>query len=267
MHGLNKYIAFLLLLTPFLSTGACAGDEGFLNSIGTSISSLFKPRAPVAATVTEAFIELRTGPGRGYPIFYVVERGEHIDVLKERTDWYKVRTSKGKEGWVFANALSKTLGADGNLLAISLPDFDDYTHRTWEGGMMYGDFGGADVASIYGSWHFTRNLSAEVDVAQFFGEFSNGNYVTLNLVHQPFPNWRISPFFTLGGGIVETQPKSTLVQTPDRSDNMLDVGVGVRYYLTRRFLVRAQYKNYVVLTSRDTHEKIDEWKLGFSAFY
>jgi uncharacterized protein YgiM (DUF1202 family) len=276
MDGLKKSLA-VLLRSSLLAVGALlsaavfaengvAKDEGFLNSIGNSVGSLFR-NEPVFATIAEPFIELRTEPGRGYPIFYIAERGEQIEILKERTDWYKVRTRKGKEGWVFANELAKTLGTDGQLLAISLPNFEDYTHRSWEAGMMFGDFGGSDVASVYGAWHFTRNLSAEVDVAQFFGDFSDGKYVTLNLVHQPFPQWRLSPFVALGGGIVKTEPKSTLVQAEDDTDNMLDVGIGVRYYLTRRFLVRAQYKNYVVLTSRDSHEKIDEWKLAFSAFF
>lgn len=266
MDGLKKSLLLLVLI----STQAYAADDGnggFFHGVGTSIAGLFGSPEPVKATIAEPFIELRTGPGRGYPIFYIAERGEQIDILKERTDWYKVRTRRGKEGWAFADTMAKTLGADGEPLAIPLPDFEDYTHRRWEAGMMAGDFGGADEVSVYGAWHFTRNLSAEVDVAQFFGDFSNGKYVTLNLVHQPFPHWRLSPFVALGGGIVDTDPKSTLVQTEDSTDNMLDAGIGVRYYLTRRFLVRAQYKNYVVLTSRDSHEKIDEWKLAFSAFF
>jgi len=273
MDRLNKLLYLMLIASATITSAqaqqapAQEEEKGFVDSAVNEVGDWFKSPPPVKATIVEPFIELRVGPGRGYAIFYIAERGEQIDVLKERTDWYKVRTAKGKEGWVFANELAKTLGADNQPLGISLPDFDDYTHRTWEGGMMFGDFGGTNVASIYGSYHFTRNLSAELDVAQFFGNFSNGRYITANLVHQPFPEWRLSPFFALGGGIVETEPKATLVQAEDRSDNMLDVGVGVRYYLTRRFLVRAQFKKYVVLTSRDAHEKIDEWKIGFSAFY
>jgi hypothetical protein len=268
-----KRLLLAIALSPLTAVAAeapiatDADKTGLFSSATSAIGNWFSGPAPVKASIVEPFIELRTGPGRGYPVFYIAERGEQVDVLKERTDWYKVRTRKGKEGWIFANDLAKTLGADGLPLGIALPDFDDYTRRTWEGGMLFGDFGGANVASLVGSYHFTRNLSVEADLSQFFGNFSNGYYATLNLVHQPFPEWRLSPFFALGGGIVDTQPKATLVQTEDRTDNMLDVGVGVRYYLTRRFLVRAQYKNYVVLTSRDTHEKIDEWKIGFSAFY
>ena len=50
--------------------------------------------------VADPYLEMRTGPGRGYPKFYAVDRGESVEILKRRTDWFLVRTSNGKEGWV-----------------------------------------------------------------------------------------------------------------------------------------------------------------------
>jgi Bacterial SH3 domain len=264
------HVLTITCLVALHAVSARAADEengGWFEGMGNSIGGLFRRSEVVRATIAEPYIEMRTQPGRGYPIFYIAERGEIIEILKERTDWYKVRTRKGKEGWVFATDIAKTLGPDGNLLPIGLPTFEDYLARRWEGGMMYGDFDGADAVSVYGSWQFTRNLALEADATTFFGTFSDGKYLTLNLVHQPFPDRRLSPFVALGGGFVRTEPKFTLVRTEDSNDKMLDVGIGVRYYLTRRFLVRAQYKHYVVLTSRDSHEKIDEWKISFSAFF
>ena len=35
--------------------------------------------------IDDPFIELHTGPGRGYPVFYIAERGEHVQLLKEKT--------------------------------------------------------------------------------------------------------------------------------------------------------------------------------------
>jgi hypothetical protein len=225
----------------------------------------------LAVKVVEPFIELHTGPGRGYPVFYIAERGATVEALKKRTDWIKVRINTGtpreKEGWVSIEQMAKTLGPDGEPLALAYPDFDAYQQRRWEGGLMTGSFGGADIVSAYGAYHFTRNISAEVEASQYFGSFSNGKVATGSLVMQPFPQWRISPFVTLGGGIVYTEPKATLVQTKDRSDGLIGAGVGVNYYLTRRFLLRAQYKNYVVLTDQETNQNVEEWKIGFSAFF
>ena len=45
------------------------------------------------------------------------------------------------------------------------------------------------------------------------------------------------------------------------------VGGGFRIYITRRFLVRAEFKSYVVFTSRDENEEVEEWKAGFALFF
>jgi len=64
-----------------------------------------------------------------------------------------------------------------------------------------------------------------------------------------------------------TSPKATLVATTDRRDSMAHAGFGVRAYLTHRFVLRSEYKAYVVFTSRDDNEEIREWKTGFSFFF
>lgn len=250
----NKCVLALLLLLLAATSIRVHADDNYLN-----------------VTVADPYIELHTGPGRGYPIFYIAERGEHVDVLKQRTDWIKVRvragTAREKEGWVSLAQMAKTLTADGQPLAVSYPDFDAYKKRRWEGGLMTGSYAGANIVSVYGAYHFTPNISAELEASQYFGSFSNGKLGTFNFVMQPFPEWRIAPFFTLGVGRVFIEPKATLVQTKNRADDVVDVGIGVRYYLTRRFLLRAQYKNYVVLTNTETNQNAEEWKIGFSAFF
>lgn len=243
-----------------------------LISIGMSISSLTHAEENyLSVEVADAYIELHTGAGRGYPVFYIAERGEHIDILKRRTDWIKVRIRTGtlreKEGWVSVEQMSRTLTADGQRLNVGYPDFEAYKKRRWEMGLMYGTFAGADAVSAYGGFHFTPNISAEIEASQYFGSYSNGKIGTVSLVHQPFPAWRVAPFVTLGFGRVYIEPKATLVETIDRDNDVVDVGIGVRYYLTRRFFMRAQYKNYEILTKSTTNQNAEEWKIGFSVFF
>jgi hypothetical protein len=38
-------------------------------------------------------------------------------------------------------------------------------------------------------------------------------------------------------------------------------------YATRRFVLRAQFNSYVVFTSRDDNEEVEEWKAGFAFFF
>jgi opacity protein-like surface antigen len=81
------------------------------------------------------------------------------------------------------------------------------------------------------------------------------------------PEARWSPFLTLGVGLVHTQPKATLVATADRTEQSAYVGGGIRFYLTRRFFLRAEYKAHVIFTKRNQNEDEDEWKAGFAFFF
>ena len=91
--------------------------------------------------------------------------------------------------------------------------------------------------------------------------------VNVNLVHQPFPSWLVSPYFALGTGVVNIEPKATLVQAESRTDQEAHVGFGLRTYLSERFLIRAEYRSYVIFTKRDSNEEVDEWKAGFAFFF
>jgi len=219
------------------------------------------------SSVAEPYIEMRTAPGRGYPVFYVAERGELVTLLKRKTDWIKLRTYRGIEGWASINDVGLTLDSAGQPLAIHSPDRDSFTNRRWEAGIMAGDFGDTDAVTAYGGWHFTRNFSLEVNLTENFGDASDGRQATVDLVHQMFPHWRYSPFVTIGGGVRETSPRSSLVSTSDRTDNVASVGAGLRVYLSRRLMLRMQYKNVVVMTDRDDDEEINTWQIGISAFY
>ena len=221
----------------------------------------------LAVSIEDPYIELRTGPGRGYPIFFVAERGEQIEVLKRRTDWFKIRIERDKEGWVNQAQLARTFDLNGEPTDVPSFTLEDYAERSWEVGVLYGDFGGANVVSTFGAYTMTPNLSLELWVSEVLGRFSNSQLVNANIVHTLFPERRFSPLFTLGTGVINTEPKGTIVATEDRTDNVAHVGIGIRTYVTRRLLFRAEYKSYVVFTSRDDNEEVSEWKAGFSFFF
>jgi uncharacterized protein YgiM (DUF1202 family) len=246
-----RWLVLVLLLGQLVVAQSAAGAQ----------------RQPREVTITDPFIELHTGPGRGYPVFYVAERGEQIAITKRRTDWFQVQVARGQEGWVHFEQLATTLELDGDAFELPALGFNDYAARRWEVGALYGDFGGANAIGTYGSRSFTPNLSGELWVSQALGRFSDSTLVTINVVHLLYPDWRASPYFTLGGGVIKTEPKATLVATTDRTDSIAQAGVGVRTYLTRRFVFRAEYKAHVVFTSRDDNEEVREWKAGFSFFF
>jgi hypothetical protein len=77
-------------------------------------------REKLQVFVTEPYLELHTGAGRGYPVFNVVARDASVQVLFRRTDWFKVRTEKGVEGWASQRDMLKTVLADGTPFTFDL---------------------------------------------------------------------------------------------------------------------------------------------------
>jgi hypothetical protein len=218
-------------------------------------------------SVADPYLEMHTGPGRGYPKFHVVDRGESVEILMRRTDWFQVRAPDGAVGWVDRAQMERTLQPTGSEIVFAEANQQDFTNAKWELGGMAGDFGGANIISLYGGYSLNPNVSIEVWGSQILGNFSNGWTGSVNLTHEIWPDWRISPFFTLGSGVIHTEPKSTIIQGEDRTDQIAHAGAGFRVYATRRFILRAEFKSYVVFTSRDDNEEVEEWKVGFAFFF
>lgn len=223
--------------------------------------------APQSLEVVDPYLEMHTGPGEGYPVFYVIERGEKFQVIKRRTDWFKVRIEKDKVGWIDRAQMVQTLTESGERTQLKKIAEGDYSGRTWEAGLMGGDFRGSTVMTAYAGYYFTENFSAELALSQILGGFSSSTFVNASLSLEPFPEWKLSPFFTLGTGIIETRSRSSLVQSKDRSDNSSHVGIGARMYFTKRFLIRFEVKDYVLFSSDNDNEEITEWKVGFGVFF
>ncbi|WP_020414169.1 outer membrane beta-barrel protein [Microbulbifer variabilis] len=217
-------------------------------------------------TVGNAFINIYRGPGRGYPIFHVAEYGEKIWLLKRRTDWVKVLASRNKTGWVRVADLQEIYGEEGELVRVPLPDFRDVEAGYFYLGFSYGDFAGANSLGTTLGYQFTSNLATELRATQAVGKFSDSQVYQMAVLHQPFPRWRLSPYFFLGAGLNITSPNATIIATEDRQDTVMLAGIGIKNYLSRRFAVKAEYTNHYLLTSRENNQEIVEWKLGFDVY-
>ncbi len=233
--------------------------------------ALFCTRCVSAAevTVVEPFAELRTGPGRGYPVFHVAEQSETITILKRRTDWFKVETEgkHPKTGWVHLSQMVEAEDGDGAKVTFANSTPEDAVNRQWEWSMGGGDLDGAATISTAVSYHLTKNIAIQLQGAQVLGEFSDGWLATGSIQHSPFPHWRISPYVQLGTGLLRTKPFSTIVQAEDQTDQTLNVGGGVNIYLSRRFISFIDYRYHTVLTSGNNNKEISEWKIGISTFF
>ncbi|MFT4732419.1 MAG: opacity protein-like surface antigen [Gammaproteobacteria bacterium] len=223
----------------------------------------------LVVSIVEAYIDFRTGPASEYPIFHVAEQGESITILKKKTGWYKAITYKGQEGWVSAEQLGKTVKPSGEELYVPTGSFEDYTNRTFELSAFGGILESVTAMSVAAAWNVTGNLVVEGTYTQALGDFSENKLWSIRLQHHTFPEWRVSPYLTIGAGGINTRPRSNLVQSGDeiRKSDFYEVGAGLRYYFSRNMVVKFEYRHIIALTDRDAQERIEEFKLGFSVFF
>ena len=221
-------------------------------------------------TIVDPFIELHTGPGAGYPIFYVVDRGTEVQVLRRKTDWFKIVTDDGKTGWASRNQMRRTLLPSGEEFKIVELDLEDFTQRRWVLGVTGGEFESAPVFTLFTAYSFTENLAAELHFGQSVGRKSSATLIKANAVMQPLPDLKYSPYLTLGLGKIEVSPSSTLIVTQDDSNDFAQFGLGIQRYITRSFLFRLEFNEYIIFSAdstRNDNEEVNEWKFGFAVFF
>lgn len=228
-------------------------------------------RAQAAASerlrVADPYLELRTGPGRGYPIFFVAARDEWIVVELRYTDWYKVRTEGGKQGWVVRQQLESTLTEVGDKKTFRDLALDDYLARRLQLGAAWGVFESEPMLKMWASYKLSDTLSAEATLGQAQGVYSGSNFWHVNLMAEPWSDQRLSPFFAIGVGNFKNLPNLSLVGAVATSAKLSNAALGVRYYLSDRFVVRADYSIYTAFVADTRSTEYRATTLGLSFFF
>jgi len=217
--------------------------------------------------VADPFLELHTGPSRGYPVFYVVDRGQHVEILKRHTDWFKVRAENGKEGWASREQMERTLTEAGVAQTFRDVLYEDYLARRLEFGFSVGRIDDDDILTGFFGYRLIDNLSVELSVASTVNDYSTTNLAYLSVVSHPFPDWRYSPYFSIGAGQFKSEPKATLINAQDIDGDIAVAGLGLRAYITRRFYARADYRRFIFLVSSDQTNDYDEYSIGLGFFF
>jgi hypothetical protein len=218
-------------------------------------------------TIADPFIELHTGPGRGYPVFFVVQRGDAIEVTLRRTDWFRVRTPDGKEGWVHRRQLETTLTEAGGTRTFRDVLVDDYLARRVELGTSWGRFESDPMLKIWGLYRLSDTLRGEATVGQVQGTFSGSSFWHLNLLAEPWSDRRLSPTASLGFGNFRNVPNLSLVNTAVTNARLSNASIGVRWYLSDRFVARADYTLYTAFVADNRSAEYRAITGGLSFFF
>ena len=217
--------------------------------------------------ITEAYIELRTGPGRGFPVFFVAGRDEWIAIELRRTDWYKVRTDGGKIGWVSRQQLESTLTAGGVRKSFRDILLDDYLTRRVQLGVAWGRFKSEPMLKLWSSYRLSETLSVEGTLGQVQGVFSGTDFWHVNLLAEPWSDRRFSPFAGVGFGKFKNFPNQSLVGAQTTDAKLAGGVIGVRYHLSDRFVLRADYSLYTAFVTDQHSAEYRAFTAGLSFFF
>lgn len=245
----------------------------FFLSLPLIILPVHAAEEPLWLEVIDPYVEMHSGPGRGYPIFYVIEQGERVDVITRRPDWYEVRTQNGKIGWVTATQISRTMQSTGEPADLPTVSYGDYLKNSWRVGFNTGQFSsgemqGSETFSFTAGYRPLGWLGAEIEGGKIFGTDIKGDFYGFNLLLEPFTQWRISPVLLAGTGAMKVDSQPKLVPLEIGDSDYYHYGLGFNYYLGRNFLFKGEYRSYTVSTDNDNDNvSLEAWTLGFNTFF
>jgi hypothetical protein len=166
--------------------------------------------------------------------------------------------------------MRQTLQPSGQPFEVVELDESDFAKRKWVLGVTGGELDSAPVFTIFSGYSFTENLAAEVHFGQSVGSVSSSTFLKGNLVMQPLPDLKYSPYLTLGVGKIDVSPSSSLIASNGDVNSFAQVGIGVQRFVSRNFLFRFEVNEYVIFSTTSTSsnsEEVSEWKFGFAVFY
>ncbi len=217
--------------------------------------------------VTAPYLEMHTGPGRGYPVFYVVERHQWITVEMRHTDWYRVRAEGGQVGWVKREQLDSTLTAAGGTKTFRDLLLDDYLRRRLDFSGQWGRFKGEPMLKLGMHYRLADTVGAEVTVGQVQGLFSGTDFWHLSLTSEPWSDRRWSPYFSVGLGKFKNIPNNTLVDALPTDAKLAHASLGLRWYVTDRFFARLDWTLYTAYVSDQRSNEYRSITAGLGFFF
>jgi outer membrane beta-barrel protein len=198
---------------------------------------------------------VRTGPGDGFALLGVFPDGTTFDVIAKRDDWYNVRVSESKAGWIHSTLVKEFDDLSGLEFRVNPRMYSRI------GAFVLGGYGGGyafdrksnslalggrigyyvlDFLAMDGTVGYTRINRPQEIVESLFDlrleseEFSM-LYYSMNLLVELLPGRRIVPFVTGGYG-------SSILQ--GKTEPSINFGAGTLLFLSKSTGMRWEIKSY-----------------------
>lgn len=214
------------------------------------------------AVIVEPFLEIHTGPGSSYPVFYIAEKGETIRLMKRRVDWYEIRLRNGTEGWAHRREIEKTLLASGVRKRWSERIYDDLIAGKAALGWSAGTFAGDPALYVRLTYPLMDHLAFEAT-----GGFASGDLGGAQLYHGGFVvmPWTVQWMAltaTMGGGVAHVTPTSLLVNAESGTFPTAYAGAGIKIPLFRNLEGRVDVRHFTLFMNTERTREFQEYSAG-----
>jgi hypothetical protein len=123
------------------------------------------------------------------------------------------------------------------------------------------------MLKFWAGYKLAESIGIEGTLGQVQGIFSGTNFWHVNLQTEPWSDQRISPFFAIGVGNFKNFPNASLVGAIPTDAKLANASVGVRYYLSERFVLRADYSIYTAFLNDSRSGEYRALTGGLSFFF
>lgn len=223
--------------------------------------TLSKGYAP--AQVKEPYLNLKSGPGRNYPVIYIAEQSEWVDFASIRTSWYEIQTKDGHAGWVNQRDLPATLSTDeSNINFADAAKSINIRSNPVDIGFSSGIINDDAFLGLHLRNHNSPFYSTEVSYGKGIGEESELSYLYLGILSHPLTEWRMSPHLTLGMGRMKSEFIDVDGLSDSESNLFVKAGLGVTRSFDQRFRLRADLNQFAVNTENELISSFSQLSLG-----
>ncbi len=236
------------------------------------LAGLAAETTPLRVRLADPFIELHGGPGSSFPVYDVVERGEFIEILRRRTDWFEIRATKNRQGWVRKAQLEATLQQ-----AQVPPTWRDRLVENvladrFRFGAAGGIFDGEGIVTIRGGYRTSEHISVEMAVSTITGIFADSALIQANVMVDIQVLDSLRPFFLIGYSRFLNVPDNLsgggpIIITNRHNLDMLQAGFGVQWFLTDRFLIRGELLEHATVRGNNRSDRFSQFNAGVSYFF
>lgn len=187
----------------------------------------------VELRITEAYLELHTGPSSAYRIEHVLLTGEKIILEKQYADWFYFKQNEKVFGWAPLKVL-----LDNRIDSLDM-SFDEFLIN-YEGelefdiafktGFIEGDF----VLGFEIGHQLSESIRVALSVRQVPGKISESRFTTVDFDYLFDKMKSVRPFITVGMGDLINTPSEQVIGGEEISSSVTKFGVGMFFAESKR---------------------------------